>query len=223
MGAQQSQPLYNLPPLASEDVPYTSYSVERQKSQRDSREFHQRNQQVTVKSQDVTSKKANDIVVVAEGSSPKLDSGLNVELQKMHDIPTFLPIMRGTLNVPSMEDPNVLDKLDSSKLYALSVRYQEHLKSCSEAVTFDQNSLTQRVKEIDSEISAITNTLSERQKKFAKYAEHIQKINEMSSTVKRIQMAVDQLIPTMNMLNSMLPETERLEQFKMKNEGTGRR
>ncbi|XP_071943303.1 BLOC-1-related complex subunit 5-like [Antedon mediterranea] len=221
MGAQQSQNLHSLPPLISEDVPYTSYSIERQKTQKDSRDAPQRVQSAS-KSCDITPK-ASDIVVVADGSSPKRDSGLNAELQKMQDIPTFLPIMRGTLNVPSMEDPNVLDKLDSSKLYALSLRYQEHLKACSEAVTFDQNSLTHRVKEIDTEIISITSTLSERQKKFAKYAEHIQKINEMSSTVKRIQMSVDQLIPTMNMLNSMLPESERLEQCKMKNEPTERR
>ncbi|CAH1250892.1 BORCS5 [Branchiostoma lanceolatum] len=155
-----------------------------------------------------------DIVVVAEGQHSYQST--DPELIKIQEIPTFLPIMRGSLNIPNMRDPDVLDKLDSKEVLKMCLRYQEHMKQCAEAVAFDQNSLTNRTKEMDFAIAALTNMMTDHQKKYAKYAEQIMKINEMSQTLKRCQMAVDQLLPLMDRLNSVLPEEQRLEPFSMR-------
>jgi len=65
----------------------------------------------------------------------------------------FLPIMRGTLNLPAARDPEVLERLDPGGLVGLGSRYQQHLANCAEMVASEQNLLTARVKEV-------TNTLS---------------------------------------------------------------
>ncbi|XP_041452921.1 BLOC-1-related complex subunit 5-like [Lytechinus variegatus] len=158
------------------------------------------------------------IVTVSSGNQGA-DQSLSFEIQKMRDIPTFLPILKGTHNIPQVEDPQQMEKMDHRQLLLLCLRYQHHLRQCSEAVTFDQNALTGRIKEVDAIIHSIMQSMAERQKRFAKHAEQIQKINDMSSTLKRVQMNVDQLIPLMDRLNSVLPDTERLEPFTMRPTG----
>ena len=90
----------------------------------------------------------HDIVVVTEGNVPEKDP--DPELTKLNTIPVFYPIMRGSLNIPtSSRDLDLLDKMNHEQLLYLCVRYQEHLKQLAESVTFDQNALCVRIKEVN--------------------------------------------------------------------------
>uniref|UniRef100_T1J5R9 BLOC-1-related complex subunit 5 n=1 Tax=Strigamia maritima TaxID=126957 RepID=T1J5R9_STRMM len=155
----------------------------------------------------------HDIVVVQEANQPEESTENDSELCRLQVIPTFLPIMRGALNIPTMTDVDVLDKLDHGSILNVCSRYQEHLKQCSEVVSTEQNTLATRVREIDFVISTLTNLLTERQKKFAKYAEKLSKVHEISSTLKRCNMTLKQTMESMETLNAMLPPGEQLEPF----------
>ena len=70
--------------------------------------------------------------------------------------------------------------------------------------------------QIDFAIATLYQQMTERQKKFAKYAEQVHKIQEMHSVLNRIKMNVDQTTALMERLNSVLPPEEQLEPFSMK-------
>ena len=69
--------------------------------------------------------------------------------------------------------------------------------------------------QIDFVISTLYNNLTERQKRFAKYAEQIQKIQEMHTVLSKVRMTVEQTIPLMERLNSVLPPEDQIEPFAM--------
>lgn len=60
----------------------------------------------------------------------------------------FLPIMRGTLNLPAARDPEVLERLDPSGTLNLCLRYQQHQALCANSVAADQNQIIAKVREV---------------------------------------------------------------------------
>ncbi|XP_014790825.1 uncharacterized protein LOC106884117 [Octopus bimaculoides] len=70
--------------------------------------------------------------------------------------------------------------------------------------------------EIDYMMHVLLNSLTDRQRKYAKYTEQFQRVSETLSILNRIKGSIDNIIPKMERLNQMLPETEQLEPFTMK-------
>jgi len=92
--------------------------------------------------------KAHDIVVVKPGKDPE-SQDKDAHLQKLQNIPMFLPIMRGTLNLPGMRDPEVLEKLDPQDFLAFCKRLQSYMGQCADHVATNQNQITSRVREVN--------------------------------------------------------------------------
>lgn len=203
-----------------EDIPYTSYSISKPIAG-DSPKSSPRNQPSrarAVSQQEGMGKDGklkHDIVVVADGQTIIKDP--DPELTRLGTIPAFYPILRGSLNVPtSSRDLDLLDKLDYRNLMLLCLRYQEHLRQLGEAVAFDESALCIRIKEIDCTIQMLMNLMSDKQKKYSKYAEQFQRTSEMVLVLRRIKDTVDSIVPKMERLNNMLPPDERLEPFQLK-------
>ncbi len=226
MGADQSTSNTQLRSQRDEDIPYTSYSISKpidadtprpsplRTAQRRSPQPPQREAQ-----RDSNANPSHDIIMVGEGTTQE---GPDRELQRLSTIPVFLPLLKGSLNIPSSSHQGVeaesLEKVNSKHVLQMCHRYQEHLRQCGEAVAFDQNALCVRIKEVDITVSTLYNNLTERQKRFAKYAEQIKKVNETSTVLSRVKMNVDQLIPLLDRLNNVLPPGDQLEPFSMKSE-----
>ncbi|ELU11971.1 hypothetical protein CAPTEDRAFT_216779 [Capitella teleta] len=72
------------------------------------------------------------------------------------------------------------------------------------------------IREVDFAIQTLYSNLTERQKKFSKYAEQIQKVGEVKTCLKKIRMNIDQTLPLMEKLNSVLHPGDQLEHFQVK-------
>lgn len=85
------------------------------------------------------------------------------------------------------------------------------MKQNSELVASDQAKLVQRVKEIDSQLAVIMSALTDRQKMYARYADKLSRVHEVSHALSRTQLSLTTALDSIETLNRQLPESERLE------------
>ncbi|XP_046753963.1 BLOC-1-related complex subunit 5 [Diprion similis] len=156
------------------------------------------------------SDKAHNIVVVKPAiSEPTAD--MDADLVKLHSIPMFLPIMRGTLNLPpGVRDPEVLERLDPIGLFNLCARYQHHLNTNAQMIATEQSALCTN---IDAEVTRILSTAVDRQKRFSKFAEQLNKVHDLSRQLNKCHMQLNQTLESLETLNNLLPVDNRLEPF----------
>lgn len=157
-----------------------------------------------------TTGKTHNIVVVKPAISDP-DTDKDPDLLKLQSIPMFLPIMRGTLNLPpGVRDPEILERLDPLGLFNLCARYQHHLNANAQMIASEQTALCVN---IDAEVNRIMSQAVDRQRKFAKFAEHMNKVHDLSRQLTKCHMQLNQTLESLETLNNMLPINDRLEPF----------
>lgn len=156
------------------------------------------------------SDKIHNIVVVKPAvADPTADK--DPDLVKLQSIPMFLPIMRGTLNLPpGVRDPEVLERLDPIGLFNLCARYQHHLNTNAQMIATEQNNLCINM---EPEVTKILGLATERQRKFARFAEQLDKVHEISKQLTKCHSLLNQTLESLETLNNLLPPEERLEPF----------
>lgn len=133
------------------------------------------------------------------------------DLVKLQSIPMFLPIMRGTLNLPpGVRDPEVLERLDPIGLFNVCARYQHHLNTNAQMIAGEQAALYIN---LEAEVNRILGLAVEKQKKFAKFVEQLNKIHELSRQLTKCHSLLNQTLESLETLNNFLPIEDRLEPF----------
>ncbi|XP_043494863.1 BLOC-1-related complex subunit 5 isoform X1 [Polistes fuscatus] len=151
----------------------------------------------------------NIVVVKPAASDPSTEK--DPDLVKLQSIPMFLPIMRGTLNLPpGVRDPEVLERLDPIGLFNVCARYQHHLNTNAQMIAGEQAALCIN---LEAEVNRILGLAVERQKKFTKFAEQLNKVHELSRQLTKCHSLLNQTLESLETLNNFLPIEDRLEPF----------
>ena len=90
---------------------------------------------------------------------------------------------------------------------------EDNLKLNAESIASEQQQLGQSMKEIDSQLASIMSALTDRQKQYARYAEKLSRVHEISHSLSRCQTALATALDSIETLNNQLPAGERLEPF----------
>jgi len=130
---------------------------------------------------------------------------------KLQNIPMFLPIMRGTLNLPpGLRDPEVLERLEPIDLFNLCARYQHHLNTNAQTIAAEQTAVCINM---EVKLGKAIYLAVDRQKRFARFAEQLNKIHELSRQLTRCHSLLNQILESLETLNNLLPVEKRLEPF----------
>lgn len=152
-------------------------------------------------------------VVVVKAAAKENTSDKDPDILRLQKIPLFLPIMRGTLNVPAARDPEILERLDPRALHRLCLRCQRHMTESALSVANEQDRLALRIKEIDVEVAQILSVYIERQKMYSKHAETLSKVSELTAQIAKCHLVLNKTLESMEKLSNLLPAEERLEPF----------
>ena len=194
------------------DVPYVSYTVNKPigdspKKVPTSRagRFSSPRLSRHLKSSRLAQSQHNTLVTVNRGAEA---ARADLDLVRLAEIPSFLPIMQ------SGADPgDILSRLDHSPLTALLQRYEDQLRACATRVAAEQGNINRLVREVDNTVADITFKMVDRQKKYEKYTEKLAGVREVSRSLAKCHMLLNENIDMMDALNNSLPADLRLEPF----------
>ncbi|XP_058816576.1 BLOC-1-related complex subunit 5 [Topomyia yanbarensis] len=161
---------------------------------------------------------AHNIVVVKSATVKETSVEKDEDIVRLQSIPQFLPVMRGTLSLPANRDPEVLERLQPSHMANMCSRLQTHFNTCATQVGAEQHQITNKIKEVDQEISSALAQLVQKQKLYTSYAETFSKVRLISQQLTRCNDILNQNIESMEYLNNLLDVEDRLEPFVWKTE-----
>ncbi|XP_060872939.1 BLOC-1-related complex subunit 5 [Metopolophium dirhodum] len=199
------------------DLPYISYMVNRpigDSPKKPSIMSRGRSMQVepqrSVKKAPKSTPKHNIVVVrAAVQENPDIDE----DLFRMKQVPSFLPIIRGTVSLPAARDREALERIDSNAFYRLCQLYQAYMSRCAKAVTADQTLINKQILEIDNETTQVLNLYVASYKQYAKINEQFKCINDMNKQLNSCHLLLNKTLDSVQLLNNKLPPDERLEPF----------
>lgn len=159
----------------------------------------------------------HNIVVVKPGA--KDDDQEDQDTLRLKGIPTFLPVMRSTLNANTVRsEPDILDKFQSIHLQNICSRLQQHYNICASKVGEEQHQIVNLVKTINNKVTVLYAKSVDQQKSYASYAEQFAKIRSISQQLSRCNSLLNENIESLETLNNFLPVEDRLEPFVWRTE-----
>lgn len=165
-----------------------------------------------------SSTRAHNIVVVKSAAVKETGIEKDDDIVRLQSVPMFLPVMRGTLSLPANRDPEVLERLHPNHMINMCSRLQSHFNTCATQVASEQQQITNKIKEVDQEISSALAQLVQKQKLYTSYAETFSKVRVISQQLTRCNDILNQNIESMEYLNNLLDVDDRLEPFVWKTE-----
>lgn len=165
-----------------------------------------------------SSTRTHNIVVVKSAAVKETGIEKDDDIVRLQSVPMFLPVMRGTLSLPANRDPEVLERLHPNHMINMCSRLQSHFNTCATQVASEQQQITNKIKEVDQEISSALAQLVQKQKLYTSYAETFSKVRVISQQLTRCNDILNQNIESMEYLNNLLDVDDRLEPFVWKTE-----
>jgi len=197
------------------DVPYISYTVNKPIGDSPKKTVKAKSKFSSPRlgrSQSRLSKSSLNTLVTVNKMKITDELKYDEDLIKLQEIPVFLPIMQGNMQ-GGRDIQEILSRLDSTPLKVILQRYEDHLRSCAATVAADQGAITKQIKEVENEVITIGNNLQDRQRKYEKNCEKLSVVRDISRTLAKCHMLLNENIDMMDALNSSLPQDLRLEPF----------
>jgi len=135
-------------------------------------------------------------------------------LLRLTAIPFFNPIILNRDKLTwSREGETIRQQLDSRSCSRIGSLVQSHLRMEATCIAKAQNQLTFQIKQVDQMQKQMIKAYTDRQKAFAKHAESLRKLNDFAHALGKCQAVLNDCLKTARLLNGLLPEAEKLEQF----------
>ena len=197
--------------VCSDDVPYVSYTVNKpigespkKVANKTKGRFSSPRLSRSLNKGKLAQSSHNTLVTVNKGVAE--GGKTDIELVRLSQIPGFTPVMQAGAG-------DIVSRLDHAPLASLLQRYEDHLRMCATLVAAEQGNINRMVREVDSDMAQVTNILVDRQNKYEKHCEKLAGVREVSRSLAKCHMLLNENIDMMDALNNSLPEDLRLEPF----------
>ena len=197
--------------VCSDDVPYVSYTVNKpigespkKVANKTKGRFSSPRLSRSLNKGKLAQSSHNTLVTVNKGVAE--GGKTDIDLVRLSQIPGFTPVMQAGAG-------DIVSRLDPAPLASLLQRYEDHLRMCATLVAAEQGNINRMVREVDSDMAQVTNILVDRQKKYERHCEKVAGVREVSRSLAKCHMLLNENIDMMDALNNSLPEDLRLEPF----------